>query len=275
MKSSKKGRKVTLRNDTNIIFVGQPAADITGSQLPTNSQVLKYFFWLKFNTKWSPHDELAYKVLAKVLEFWNQAQLPTMWNENAKKKVMNLWQKWKTLQKHSSRNSETEEKKRKEFQLQLDGLFDIAAPNAEDQIMQDKLRKLEDRKTDVKFLADQRGPRIGIMEGIDMRYAKALKDKEKRHEAKQKREKHEVKRKRKAGLIHSSSSDEVSDESDDDGTAEFQPCKKKAKNSTVIVELPHKIMTCPEITLMADRLKQSSNAATGIVTSVLKAVVLT
>lgn len=71
-----------------------------------------------------------------------------------------MWAQKKEFQKGINRNTPKEKGKGEEHLKELDKLFDIAAVDAEEVIMKDRLRSKEKKDIDLMFLKDQRGPRL-------------------------------------------------------------------------------------------------------------------
>ena len=147
-------KTIMLKSDTEKFLVGHPQVKVTGAKLPTAGQTLRVFFHrqmckeiscefqLPDMSKWTSLSDLAYLVVQEnILPFWGKAGIPTMSLQYAKEKLLKLHSKWKTLNKLRERKSPINIKHRKEFQLELEKLFDIAAPDAKIQIQLDlKLR---------------------------------------------------------------------------------------------------------------------------------------
>ena len=108
-----------------------------------------------------------------------------------------------------------------------------------------------------------------MIEKVDLEYSESLQGKEaciaKDNELTSK----EKQRVKISGTVTSAeASKEVVD--DDPGDVEYQPCRKKKKD-TITLEVPRNILADPEVTAMLDRTKCTNRVTTGVVASVLKA----
>ena len=98
--------------------------------------------------------------ILQVLPFWQISRIPTKSELHAREKLEKMFLKWKGLQKHALRRSDTQIRKENEFLIETDKLFDIAHADAL------SLIKIEEDKD---FLMDQRGKRIGYIAGMGSR----------------------------------------------------------------------------------------------------------
>ena len=115
-------------------------AEITGSKLPTNSQVLRCYMFhqregLTFNRT---RHENAKIVLKQIIPFYSKANIPTITEKKACEKIISLFQKNAKLRELpvNRRSSTFAQTKLKETEIELAKTFPIWAKNAE------KVRKI-------------------------------------------------------------------------------------------------------------------------------------
>ena len=218
-----------FQSDTEKFLVGHPQVKVTGAKLPTAGQTLRVFFHRQMckeigcecqipdMSKWTSLSDLTYLVVQdNILPSWGKAGIPTMSLQYAKEKLLKLHSKWKTLNKLRKRMSPVNIKQRQEFQLDLEKLFDLAAPDAKIQIQLDlKLRGKQACDIACEFLDDQRGARKMVMDSEDKRYMKAVEKKIKRKEEEEARKKKECKRQdTEQKMLSISNNGDSSEESD-------------------------------------------------------------
>lgn len=118
-------------------------------------------------------------VIQEAIIFWRKARIPTRTEQKCVKKLEDLYQGWRNLQKLEHRKSATQEEKNTQFVSKLEDLFDIANANALD------LMSIEE---DRAFLIAQRQKgRCGPLLGIDKKMNEKEKTLEDRKEATNKR----------------------------------------------------------------------------------------
>ncbi|KAL4141447.1 hypothetical protein QTP88_004085 [Uroleucon formosanum] len=111
--------------------------------------------------------------------FWQKARIPTRTEQKCVKKLEDLYQEWRNLQKLEHRKSEIQMHKNAQFISKLDDLFDIAHADALNLISIE-----EDRA----FLVAQRQKgRLGSLLGIDKNKCMKEKNSEERMQAENKR----------------------------------------------------------------------------------------
>ena len=161
-------------------------------KLPTRGEVLCLYFSFREVPELvkSTQAFVADLVTQQVVRYWQMAPIQTMGLSWVKKKILKLVKEYEARRK--SKNKEKcsiEAFKVKEFQNSLKLLFDIASPQAEDNITKDRLlvkkndkgeRVMKNRDDDLKFLEDQRGPRKGSMQGLYKVYVQKAAEKENR-----------------------------------------------------------------------------------------------
>lgn len=167
-------KRIKLRSNSTVYLIGNIERDILGSKLPTNRQVLSVYFFnlreLHLNRANSARDAIR-----KVIVFWERARIPTSSINWSTKKLLQLYDKWRAVSKH------TEHQKEKEtaFSTTLDQLFDIADVNALD------IMKIEEDKQ--FLLAQRKKGREGCLMGIDTKGEQKEREREQRIELETKR----------------------------------------------------------------------------------------
>lgn len=84
----------------NVYLIGDVNHQIVGNKLPNKKQVLKVLFFNMRRLNLSLR-ESAILVVKKVIIFWDKAGIPVRAIGKCTDKVVNLYQKWQTLQKHA------------------------------------------------------------------------------------------------------------------------------------------------------------------------------
>lgn len=165
--------KVQLRSaKTNIFLVGDVNHQIKGAKLPSNRQVLSVLFFNIREVKLTV-SESANLVIRECVIFWEKARIPIKSLPNCVKKLMNLYNVWRDLQKNSKKNKDVFKQRENQFKNNLDNIFDIAHADAL------QIIKIEEDRI---FLKRQREPgRPGYLAGVD----KKLKKKEEQKQQKQ------------------------------------------------------------------------------------------
>ncbi|XP_025415275.1 uncharacterized protein LOC112686988 [Sipha flava] len=116
-------------------------------------------------------------VADECLLFWKKARIPTQHHCDVVRKIKNVYESWRSLDKNKTRKSATQQYNEKKFQNSLNNLFDIAHKDAFNII------KIEE---DRQFLTLQRQEgRVGYMIGVDKKLCAV---EERRSEQEQRRE---------------------------------------------------------------------------------------
>lgn len=175
-----------IENLQKIDMIGKTSHQITGAKLPSNRQVLQVMFYnMRFVDRGKQKDAKRSAKLAidAAKIFWHQARIPIHEEHRCVERLMKLYNDWKNIRKTApDKRSDAKIKVAEEYIERLDDLFDIASPNALNEI-----KIAEDRQ----FLEMQRQKgRPGSMAGVDM----ALYGREKRSE--QRKEKEESRKRR-------------------------------------------------------------------------------
>lgn len=148
-----------FRSQSEIYLIGREQNEIVGAKLPSNRQVLSVFFYNTRTTNLST-EKIANLICVKIKMFWEKARIPTSADFYVKKKILDLYNDWRGLQKCEKRpnKSSNHAHKEREFCDKLDDLFDIAAKDA--------LNIL--KGVDREFLLSQRKKgRVGSLCGVD------------------------------------------------------------------------------------------------------------
>lgn len=269
----------STRKQTSKFLVGNPKWSLGGSKLPTNREVLLHFFGIKDASEavvgtFPSNEDLAYTTIDNVTAFWNMGRIKVKTRRHCMDQLMNLFNEWRNLKKNISRQSATEITKRDKFSQDLDKLFDIAAPDAIDEIQQNAYLTSEQKKEDIEFYIDQKTTRIAYMSGNDKIFLRKIERKREREAKKKARITKEQKRVLQscANVPHESreTESENGNESSSSSNSSLQlPYKIRRENVTI--SLPRKIMEVPEITAALDRLGLSNTKGAVLVSAVLKA----
>ena len=154
------------RNKKKLYLLGSYIDDITGAKLPSNKQALGYFLNLHREENHTIR-KAATRTIEKIFVFWQKASIPVKQKQNAISKLEKYFQKWQNLQKHKSRNTDTQKGHEESFKESLDDLFDVAHAQALNNMTNEQ---------DKKFLLTQREKgRRGCMAELDVTTARKLK----------------------------------------------------------------------------------------------------
>lgn len=145
----------------NIYLIGDVNHQIVGNKLPNKKQVLRVLFFNMRRLNLSLR-ESAIQVVKEVIIFWDKAGIPVRAIDKCADKVVNLYQKWRTLQKHAGRNNKAES----DFVQSIELLFDIAGSA-------DVIQNIESER--LQFLENQRKrERIGFIGDFQTLYDEEL-----------------------------------------------------------------------------------------------------
>lgn len=147
-----------LRSGTKPPYILQHTDhQIVGSKLPSNRQVLSVFLHNMREFKLSQINS-ASLVIDESMIFWEKAKIPTSAKWYCVKKLEDLYDQYRKLQKAHTVPTKAHIEREKEFMSVLDDLFDIASADALEKICE----------VDKQFLLAQRKKgREGCMIGID------------------------------------------------------------------------------------------------------------
>jgi len=160
----------------HIFLLGNLVNQITGNKLPSNGDCLRVLFYNMRVVNLNLNDSSGL-VADECLLFWKKARIPTQYHCDIVRKIKNLYESWRSLDKNKTRKSATQQYNEKKFQNSLNNLFDIAHKDAFNII------KIEE---DRQFLKSQRQEgRVGYMAGVDKQLCAV---EERRSEREQRRE---------------------------------------------------------------------------------------
>ena len=241
--------------------------------LPTKLQTLKLHFFLKDakgrkDSNVTP-GEITSKVSEVIKHYWNLAGFETV--SSSKNRITKLCDNYKDQLKKKNMTNPKTQRDRKTFEEDLNKLFDIAHPQLEKKLAEDRIRgNLDGKKSeDLSFLQDQRGERKMSMGKVDEEYSK----------------KKAAQLKRKLGSAPSSSvtsqdilsedpTESCSDSSpikDSSRDEEFNVKEKMARRSDFItVDLPRDPLASLGVTGTLDRINMSDRTAMHFVSSILQ-----
>ena len=117
------------RKGTALWLVGVAVSDIYGSKLPSNRQVLSFFFYNHF-VQQKTVSESVHLTLAKIFTFWGKARLPCSDKSVCVKKVKKLYNEYLRVKKNRGRGGGVQQQYENDFKASLDDLFDIAQSTA-------------------------------------------------------------------------------------------------------------------------------------------------
>lgn len=125
--------------------------DFSGLKLPSVIEVISVFLYHKQDLKLQQKESLSITI-DKLKKKWSQAGIPTCGKEYAAKKLTNLLNKAKRLQKSTKRKrSKTQKLNESNFSNQLKNVFDIAKFNVEKYINNDRKLFLEGQRSRSRY----------------------------------------------------------------------------------------------------------------------------
>ena len=157
-------------------FVGKP-------KLPTRMEVLKLWYYLRVEVGkkngWVGASVLNTVVGGVVEKYWLHAGSCWKTKSTLHREVDKLVKEYQILLKSKGCNDPVKNAKkieaRDQFLNGLYSLFDVAHPDLENILSQNRLLgNLGVREQDLKFLQDQRGPRLGFMAEEDVQYGQKV-----------------------------------------------------------------------------------------------------
>lgn len=163
-----------LRSSTEIYLLGHEYAQIFGSKLPSNKQVLCVFFYNHRTVNLTIRESAALTI-REVSVFWSKARIPVRKEQHCIMKLEALHNEWKSLRKNKNKSQEVFRGRENDFVNKLNDLFDIAQMDA---------LSLMANEIDKKFLLSQREKgRPGSLIGVDLAAVQKEKRKLERTEA--------------------------------------------------------------------------------------------
>lgn len=152
------GESVEDVESQTMYLIGPILPEITGNKLPSQKQVLQYFFHLTQKCKKSI-DDSATVVGNTVLAFWERTGLYTRQQHRVVQKVKDLYNEYMKIRKKKSRRTSNQLFKGQEFSRKIKNLFDVAHGEILDMIDKKRLEFYEDQKKDgiVGYIEDIEG----------------------------------------------------------------------------------------------------------------------
>lgn len=180
---------MTTRKGKEVFLIPKLLATIKKNKLPTKGDVLGYYFYVKNSDKVIKKEKIIccglskYKDLScgddcvcavkKVFDIYSNAGIPTIRPDHMKSLLQNLVKRHEKLNSLRKRDTDQEKEKRRLFVEELADLFDVMPRNVEKIVETDRLRNQEDKAEDIRFIQDQRGPRLMAIGAADKRYIKS------------------------------------------------------------------------------------------------------
>ena len=164
-----------LRSDSVKSFGQIPLQSFDTSRFPTRSNVLCRFIFERELSKQRTKNDIAKQIYLELLDIYQKGLAipkPTIFQPYAEKQIAGLFDDWNKASQHQKQNRLS--KSEKLFVDDLPKMFDIIAPNAEEEIRLDRIRSDADKKDDIEFLRDQRGARQSRQSKVDNRYVKSF-----------------------------------------------------------------------------------------------------
>ena len=279
------------RGDSEIFLIGQPQDSLDiGGKLPVSKKILQYLKYLQScpGDKTRPVKTLICCplqtktntavcrtgatgcatlsgnkcVVAAVTGYWRKAGIPTVTDVVITKYIIKLHEEWKVLCKNKNKSSVADIAKRNCFQQKLEGLFDIACPDAIKILEFDRLRTPGARHADIEFYLDQKGARKGIMTSLDKAHQDTVEKKRKRLEVEEMRKQISQADSRAEAAADSIPVPELGNIEDNNNTTDpdftAPQDKKEKKKDFVELLVPRKI--AQSVALNNKRWKISDNA---------------
>lgn len=182
--------KKTTRNSTGVPIVGQPLDISAINVLPTKSDVLRYFEWVRNQLKsdgcHAPEKKvIAKRVSLKLEEIWKRASIPVSSTNNIVFMILKLHERCEKIKKSSgcnTKNAKSFNVSVEKFKSDIVNLFDICSCKCRDleKCLCPAFRKVP--KLEHAFLKDQKSLRMMIMGSIDAVETKKIEKRIKRKE---------------------------------------------------------------------------------------------
>ena len=251
-------------------FVGKP-------KLPTRMEVIKLWYYLRVEVGkkngWVGASVLNTVVGGVVEKYWLHAGSCWKTKSTLHREVDKLVKEYQSLLKSKGCNDPVKNAKkieaRDQFLNGLYSLFDVAHPDLEIILSQNRLLgNLGVKEQDLKFLQDQRGPRLGFMGEEDVQYGQKLAA--------------QVKRSASTSVcksVPSPSTSRACDDADSDDNEQEVPAAdggtddrdpdynsnlgqgKRKRPKTMLLEVPCNPMMSPDLTAGLDRTRTSDREA--------------
>lgn len=129
-----------------VYLVGYEEEKLSECKLPTIREVLSVFFY-KYKTLKIPFAKSLSETVNEVQIIWGRADIPTRRIENIVKSLKKIFHQWDIIRKNASRKESPAQKiKEKNFQRDINGLFDIAKHDTREMMTEDQLRLLSSQR---------------------------------------------------------------------------------------------------------------------------------
>ena len=241
-------------------------------KLPTKEEVLKLTLFLRDecgrNNRYVKPGSLYFTVAGVVQKYWEMAgfETRTPFHRDVKKLV----ETYQGLMKSKNRSQPGKHDKdiagREDFLNDCNKLFDVAHSGLEDRLMKDRiLGNLGSKKTDLSFLQDQRGPRVGYMGEEDTQYRDKVMAQRRRRLAPESA----VAPSEDFDLAPAVDNDNQSPVKDSEKDKDVNYNQSVKKSKIIVVEMPRDIMNS-SLTQTLDRTRTSSRAAMQVLSSAFK-----
>ena len=249
-------------------FAGKP-------KLPTKMEVIKLWYFLRVEVgkknQWVKSGVINSVVAQVVEKYWAHAGNCWRTKNNLYKEVDKLVQQYQKLLKSRGRTDPKKYPKeveaRDQFLNSLYGLFDVAHPDLENILSQNRLLgNLGVREQDLKFLQDQRGPRLGFMGGEDVQYGQKVAAQVKRSATATATVSKSVPSPSASTACdddddRDNNEDPVGDGDTDNGDPDYNCNLGRKRPKTMLLEVPCSPMTNTALTQSLDRTRTSDREA--------------
>ena len=249
-------------------FAGKP-------KLPTKMEVIKLWYFLRVevgkNNQWVKAGVINSVVAQVVEKYWAHAGNCWRTKNNLYKEVDKLVQQYQKLLKSRGRTDPKKYPKeveaRDQFLKSLYSLFDVAHPDLENILSQNRLLgNLGVREQDLKFLQDQRGPRLGFMGGEDVQYGQKVAAQVKRSATATATVSKSVPSPSASTACdddddRDNNEDPVGDGDTDNGDPDYNCNLGRKRSKTMLLEVPCSPMTNTALTQSLDRTRTSDREA--------------
>ena len=145
----------TTRSASEIWLIGNPNLILALAAYRPMMMLFKHYFFHIFKNQNDTTNDAVKRTIEAVTEIWLKSEISMKSSWMHSKQLLKNFESWKKYKKSKKRDNKTESNYKKRFYKSLETLFDLAAKNAEKQIVGDRLRTEKAKKEDVAFLHDQ------------------------------------------------------------------------------------------------------------------------
>lgn len=147
---------LTLRKDDDVWLIGKPISELPACRIPTKGDVIRLFFYLKdclmtYEKHVSCNGAVADRVVSEVQQQWAKTGIETQRKDKVKSKILDLYDKYRILQK--KKGCKSNDAKEKVFTEELTQYFFIAHQEDQAKIELDRLRNQKMKDEDIEFLS--------------------------------------------------------------------------------------------------------------------------